>query len=40
MVFTSWKVIYADPKSYPDIFVSGAGNNCGVYSNKNYDKEV
>ena len=40
MVFTSWKAIYADPKSYLDIFVSGAGNNYGVYSNKNYDEEV
>ena len=29
MVFTSWKAIYADSKSYPDIFVSGVGNNCG-----------
>ena len=40
LVFTSWKAIYADPKSYLDIFVSGAGNNYGVYSNKKYDEEV
>jgi oligopeptide transport system substrate-binding protein len=40
MVFTSWKAIYADPKSYLDIFITKAGNNYGVYSNKEYDEQV
>ena len=40
MVFTSWKAIYADPKSYLDVFVTGAGNNYGVYSNQKYDDQV
>lgn len=40
MVFSSWSAIYADPKSYLDMFITGMGNNYGNYSNKNYDELV
>ncbi|MHC5228109.1 peptide ABC transporter substrate-binding protein [Enterococcus sp. LJL99] len=37
---SGWGADYADPSSFLDLFVTGASNNKGHYSNKEYDELV
>ncbi|GAA3010902.1 peptide ABC transporter substrate-binding protein [Tetragenococcus solitarius] len=40
LVITGWGADYADPSAFIDLFKTGASNNEGHYSNKEYDKQV
>lgn len=40
IVFAGWGPDYNDPMTFLDLFVTGAGNNSGLYSNPTYDNLV
>lgn len=40
IVFAGWGPDYNDPMTFLDLFVTGAGNNSGLYSNPTYDSLV